>query len=83
MGKCENLVRIYVFENDIDAHIAHDLLANNGVESSLSNQLMSTLLPLDASSVGGVSLWVLEHDAARAVAILREHGWSGARVVNQ
>lgn len=83
MGKNENLVRIYVFENDIDAHIAHDLLANNGVESSLSNQLMSTLLPLDASSVGGVSLWVLEHDAGRAVAILSEHGWSGARVVNQ
>lgn len=81
MGKNDNLVRVYLFENDIDAHIAHDLLANNGVESSLSNQLMSTILPLDMSGVGGVSLWVMEHDAERAVQLLREHGWSGARII--
>lgn len=74
-----NLTRIYIFDNDIDAHIAHDLLANNGVESSLSNQLMSTILPLDTSAVGGVSLWVFEHDASRAAQILREHGWGNVR----
>ena len=70
-----NLVRIYVFDNDIDAHMAHDVLANNGVESSLSNQLMSSLLPLDWSSVSRVGLWVFECDASRAAHILREHGW--------
>lgn len=71
-----DLVRIYIFDNDIDAHMAHDVLANNGVESSLSNQLMSTLLPLDWSSVSGVGLWVRECDASRATHVLREHGWS-------
>lgn len=71
-----DLVKVYIFENDIDAHMAHDVLANNGVESSLSNQLMSTLLPLDWSSVSGVGLWVCECDASRAAHVLREHGWS-------
>ncbi|MDE7025659.1 MAG: DUF2007 domain-containing protein [Paramuribaculum sp.] len=80
-GNSKNgLIRIYVFENDIDAHIAHDVLADNGVESTMSNQLMSTILPLDFSSMGGVSLWVFECDATRAVHILREHGWNCAMV---
>lgn len=71
-----DLVRIYVFDNDIDAHMAHDILENNGISSMLSNQLMSTILPLDTNSIGGVSMFVHEYYVEKASDLLRQSGWT-------
>ncbi len=71
----DNFERIYIFRNDIDAHMAYDLLANQGIESILSNQLMSTILPLDTNTIGGVNMFVRRSDVQKALDILRDSGW--------
>ncbi len=66
----DNLVVFRTFENPIDASIVKGVLETNGVQCMLSNELMSSVLPI-SSEISAVDLWVNEKDLDMAEKIMK------------
>lgn len=69
----EKTVLLDTFDSDFQADIVRGLLENNGIPSVTSGKSMSVILPLFASTDGGVRLFVKDSDLERAREIVREH----------
>lgn len=66
----ETLITIALFDNALQAHIVAARLRNEGIETYIFNEYMSSILPL-GNAIGGVELKISASDAARAEAVLR------------
>lgn len=69
----EKTVLLYSFDSDFKADVIRGLLESNGIPSVTSGKSMSVVLPMFASTDGGVRIFVKESDLERAKAILKEH----------
>ena len=70
MNKPESLVKIGSYPDSISAHMVKGVLSTNGVECVLSNDVMSSILPLPSISWGEVSVFVFQKDLELAKEIL-------------
>lgn len=69
MEKPDDLVTLDIYVDAVSAYIAKGVLSENGVESMVTNELMSSLLPLNLS-LGEVRLLVFRKDYEKACEIL-------------
>lgn len=69
MKKPDDLVILDVYRDAVTAYMAKGVLAENGVESMVTNELMSSILPLNMA-LGGVRLLVFRRDLEKAREIL-------------
>lgn len=68
-----SLVKLYVSENVLDVHLLKDMLADEGIPSTIMGTLLQSArgeLPMTADTLP--SLWVGEHDAERALQVTAE-----------
>ncbi|MGN0220016.1 MAG: putative signal transducing protein [Muribaculaceae bacterium] len=67
------LVTIATYNTDWEAHIAQGVLDTHDIESTLGNEVFSSIYPIGFNSLGGVSLNVRACDADRAREVLANH----------
>ncbi|MCM1076793.1 MAG: DUF2007 domain-containing protein [Bacteroides sp.] len=65
---------IATFTDTATASIAQGMLKNNGINSIIDNQAMSSLYPTPITGLWDVRLVVNDEDAPKAEELLREHG---------
>ena len=70
MEKDNDLVVFDTYENPIDASIVKGVLETNGVPCMLSNEVLSSVLPLSGTSIGDVRLLVFRKDYDEAKKIM-------------
>jgi hypothetical protein len=68
----EQLVRIAAFNTPVEANLAQSVLAGEGIESCLENDVAVGMVWYYGNAIGGVKLFVHESDAERARVILAE-----------
>lgn len=66
MEKPEDLVELGIFDDAVSAYIIKGVLSTNGIESVVTNELMSGILPLNTLSVGQVRLLVFRKQLEEA-----------------
>lgn len=69
MKKPDDLVILDVYRDAVTAYMEKGVLAENGVESMVTNELMSSILPLNMA-LGEVRLLVFRRDLEKAREIL-------------
>lgn len=69
-----DLVIIASFSYDWQAHIAQGVLDEHGIESTIDNEIFSSLYPIGFNSIGGINLRVFGRDAARAKELIEKSG---------
>lgn len=67
-----NLVCVKTFADRLQADMARSLLEANGITASVSADDMGGMRPDLAFTSGGVKLFVLDDNAAKALALLNE-----------
>ncbi len=67
-----NLVCVKTFADRLQADMAKSLLEANGITASVSADDMGGMRPDLAFTSGGVKLFVLDDNAAKALALLNE-----------
>ncbi len=72
MDKPDDLVTLGSFDLAL-AHIIKGALDNIGIESMISNELMSTIYALPASSIGQAKVLVFRRDYDKALEMLRQN----------
>lgn len=72
MDKPDDLVTLGSFDLAL-AHIIKGALDNIGIESMISNELMSTIYALPASSIGQAKVLVFRRDYEKALEMLRQN----------
>lgn len=67
------MIRLTTCNNSVEAYTLKNLLENEGIESYLTNENFTNLLPGYTGMLGsGIQIMVREEDAARAQAVLAE-----------
>ncbi len=66
----ERLVVLGEYPSDIDANIVKGVLETNGVRCAITNEIVSSLLPIASLSPDMVRVMVFEHDLPLAQKIL-------------
>jgi hypothetical protein len=66
----EELVMLGEYETEIEANMVKGVLETNGVQAMLTNEIMSSLLPLSPVGIGLVRVMVFKSDLALARKIL-------------
>lgn len=69
----EKTALLDTFDSDFQADVIRGLLESNGIPSVTSGKSMSAILPMFASTDGGVRVFVKEKDLERAKEIVLEH----------
>ncbi|MBR6757637.1 MAG: DUF2007 domain-containing protein [Bacteroidaceae bacterium] len=70
MNQQDKLITIKQYGSNIDAHIARDILENEGIPCMLTNETLASIYPLSHTSLGSIRLLVFERDAQAALHIL-------------
>lgn len=58
------------FATDWEAHIAAGVLEENGIPSTIDNEIFSSIYPIGFNSLGGIRLMVWQRDLDRARRLL-------------
>lgn len=66
-----SLIVLETFYNRIEAHIVKTKLESEGIDSTLHDDTMMSVLPLQDEIFGGVKLLVREEDFEKALEILQ------------
>jgi hypothetical protein len=70
-----NLVTIRKFDLPYEAGIPKTRLESENIRCFLQDEYISQVYPFSSSATGGVKLQVMEEDAEKAIAILKEGGY--------
>lgn len=71
MENQEKLITIKLYGSNIEAHLAQDILENEGIPCMLADEIFaSSIYPLSHTSLGSIRLLVFERDAQKAIEIL-------------
>lgn len=76
--KEDDIVLAAKFSDPSEAYIAAGMLENHGIRCMLTNQIVSSVLPIDGIT-GGVRLSVFRRDYEETMKLLEEHGDLGER----
>ena len=68
-----NLIVVRTYSTAQYAHLDAAMLAEAGIESTIHDETMATMMPHLANAMGGIKLLVNEADGVRAMEVLGEH----------
>lgn len=69
----DRLITLKNYENMVEALFDQDLLRQNNIESSLSNEDTVDLLPMFSETNNGLGIVVFEKDYEKALKVLEEY----------
>jgi hypothetical protein len=69
----DKLITLKNYENMVEALFDQDLLRQNDIESSLSNEDTVDLLPMFSDTNNGLGIVVFEKDFEKALKVLEEY----------
>ena len=68
----EKLVRVFSTQDEMEARMVQEVLANAGIESMINSEVPSSLFPMTLGNLARQDIFVLESAVAEATRILSE-----------
>ncbi len=67
MNEQDELITIRQYSSNVEAHMARDILENEGIPCMLTNETFASIYPLSHTSLGSIRLLVFKRDAQAAL----------------
>jgi len=68
----QSLVKVFSTQDEMEARMMQEVLANAGIESLINSEVPSSLFPMNLGNIARQDIMVLESAAAEAARILSE-----------